>query len=174
MKCIVVSDTHRDTNYLRNALNTHKDAEVLFFLGDGISDLESIDFCDRNIAVIAVKGNCDFRAAYNGIPLKKTEIIEIMGKKILVTHGDLCSVKSGFAEIEKAAEDLGADIVLFGHTHVKTERYVNVETKYADNPNYKDKLPSMKNYYLFNPGAASGHNGSYGILTLEKNAILFS
>ena len=132
------------------------------------------DFSDYPIAVVAVKGNCDFGGVYNGAALKKTEIIELMGKRILLTHGDLCSVKSGFGEIEKAAEDLDIDIVLFGHTHTRTERYVDVAEKYSASEEYRDRLGNMKNYYLFNPGAASGWDGSYGILTLTENAVLFS
>ena len=150
-------------------------AQVLFFLGDGLSDLAELmtELQERGIAVIAVKGNCDFRSAVLGNNIKKTEIIELLGKTILVTHGDLCEVKYGTAQIEKLAEDIGADVVLFGHTHEKLERYVDVTEKYKDIEGYHEKLCQMKNYYLFNPGSASQY-GSYGVLTLGEDYCLFS
>jgi len=48
---------------------------------------------------------------------KDTEIFELNGKKIFLTHGHLYGVKSTMKEIEAKAEEIEADICIFGHTH---------------------------------------------------------
>ena len=42
MKCLCFSDSHGTSAYMRRALKMHPDAEVVFFLGDGLSDLEEL------------------------------------------------------------------------------------------------------------------------------------
>ena len=39
MKCLVFSDSHRDARNMRAALLHNPDAEVIFYLGDGLSDV---------------------------------------------------------------------------------------------------------------------------------------
>lgn len=174
MKCLIFSDTHGDSSLIYKALALHNDAEVLFFLGDGLSDIADLKLGRESVAVIAVKGNCDFRSQMYDTDVKKTEVLELIGKRIVMTHGDLFNVKMGTALVEKFAEDMGADIMIFGHTHQKIEKYIDVQQKYAQCSAYADKVTALKNYYLFNPGAASGYDRSYGVLTLTETACLFS
>ena len=51
MKCLVFSDSHRNTRNMREALLRNPDAEVVFFLGDGLSDadLETMDSVFQNV-----------------------------------------------------------------------------------------------------------------------------
>ncbi len=158
MKCLVFSDSHGNTFYMQKALRKHPDAEVIFFLGDGISDAEAVAELDSFRMWVAVRGNCDFSGIFKNSQIKKTEEIELLGKKIFLTHGDLYNVKYGTDRLEYAAEERGADIVLFGHTHIPEERYVSV-----GHP-----------FYLFNPGSISSPSYSYGIITLTENSILLS
>ncbi len=37
MKCLVFSDSHGNVSYMKKALRLHPDAEVVFFLGDGLA-----------------------------------------------------------------------------------------------------------------------------------------
>ena len=175
MKCLIFSDTHGNDRLIYKALASHKDAEVIFFLGDGLSDFAGINFQSYNMAFFAVKGNCDFNSVryFNPEP-QKEDSVELMGRKIVFTHGDLYEAKRGTVCLESFCERMQGDILLFGHTHVRLEKYIDVEEKYRNNSRYEDKLSDMKNYYLFNPGSAGGYDGSYGIMTLTENSVLFS
>ena len=155
MKCLIFSDSHGSPSFILEALDRHRDAEVVFFLGDGLSDADSIANYDSRRSWVAVRGNCDFCNLFCGKEAAKTEQITLMGKKILATHGDLYQVKYGLENIKSLALTHKADIVLFGHTHSPHEEYVG-----GEHP-----------FYLFNPGQASR---SYGILTLRENTVLFS
>jgi putative phosphoesterase len=133
----------------------HKDAEVVFFLGDGCEEFEalSLEFSDK--MYIAVRGNCDHTSVFRSADLLKTEQITLEGHRILATHGDLFSAKYGTAELSRAAKERGCEIVLFGHTHTPCDMYV----------------PGERAHYLFNPGSI--REGSFGILMLS-NYVLFS
>ena len=111
MLIAVISDTHRVNKYINLAKNVIKDADILIHLGDNIEDVDILkDGFDGE--VYAVAGNCDFSAKY-----PKEGMIEINGRKIFYTHGDLYGVKSTINNIYYRGRELGADVVLFGHTH---------------------------------------------------------
>ena len=157
MKCLVFSDSHGSYYNMRRALLIHSDAEVVFFLGDGLSDAEMLasEFPDK--AWIAVRGNCDTQSFFRGAEVKKTESINLSGFRIILTHGDLFSVKYTTGAICALAKRENADVVLFGHTHMPYEEYV----------------PGEHPFYLFNPGSASLSGGaSYGILMLDTVPFL--
>ncbi len=111
MLIAVISDTHRVNKYINLAKNVIKDADILIHLGDNIEDVDILkDGFDGE--VYAVAGNCDFSAKY-----PKEGMIEINGRKIFYTHGDLYGVKTTINNIYYRGRELGADVVLFGHTH---------------------------------------------------------
>ncbi len=155
MKCLVFSDSHGSSYAMKSALSAHRDAEAVFFLGDGLSDAELISEFDRARTWFYVRGNCDFKTAVFGETVEKTGEVTLLGKKIVYTHGDLYAVKYGSEGLVSLARERGADIVLFGHTHSACEHYEN-------------------GVWYLNPGAASGYSPSYGILTLTENGVLFS
>lgn len=111
MLIAVISDTHRIGKYIDLAKKLIKDADVLIHLGDNIEDVELLQD-GFNGEVYAVKGNCDYSTKY-----PKEKIIELKGKRIFITHGDLYGVKNGLNNIYYKGRELEADIVLFGHTH---------------------------------------------------------
>lgn len=159
MKCLVFSDTHGSLSVMRVALNQHPDAEVVFFLGDGLADAERVarDFTDK--AWIAVRGNCDSSPIFRDREILKVDSITLGGVRIVLTHGDLYCVKYSLGVIKGLARREGADIVLFGHTHDPIEQYVS---------------DAEKPFYLFNPGSASGYKGTYGIINITPSGILLS
>ena len=161
MKCLCFSDSHGSTYGMIKALKMHPDAEVIFFLGDGLSDFEQLVY-DNNRAWFAVRGNCDYSGVLGNNLVKKTDSITLEGVRIVFTHGDLYGVKYGTDGIKKLAVDSGADIVLFGHTHAPLETYVADE----DRP-----------FYLFNPGSIGGGYSSrstYGVININEKGILLS
>ena len=87
---------------------------VLIHLGDGGDDAALLeDALEED--VIHVAGNCDFGSA------SPRELLwECEGKKLLLVHGDAYGVKNGLGRLEKRVREVGADAVLFGHTHRAT------------------------------------------------------
>ena len=90
MKCLVFSDSHGTCEPMCAALRMHPDAEVIFFLGDGLRDFDEV-VCDvtRPLTVVAVQGNCDFYSLVRGAPVHKSEIISLEGHRIFCAHGDV-------------------------------------------------------------------------------------
>ena len=156
MKCLIFSDSHGNTYNMQKAIRSHPDAEVVFFLGDGLSDADTVASYVKGQMWIAVRGNCDFRSLFLDREAEKTSEITLEGKRIVLTHGDLYGVKYGLDKLKSLAHSRKADIVLFGHTHIPHEDYVGDEDG---------------RFYLFNPGSLSS---SYGILTLSGDTVLFS
>lgn len=160
MKCLIFSDSHNYSYNITRAIRLHKDTEIVFFLGDGLSDIDEVRYAFPSVKFLAVRGNCDMRMFALDYIVQKTAEIEISGKRIVYTHGDLYGAKYGTCGLEKLARDKNADIVLFGHTHAPELKY------FSD---------SERPFYLFNPGSVGSREGSYGIMTLnEGGEPLFS
>ena len=159
MKIIVYSDSHGCKSKVQYMYEKEKDADFCFFLGDGIEDIEFVSEDHKNIAWIAVRGNCDRSPVFRGSMVKAVDSITLEGKKIVLTHGNLYGAKSGLGGLISLAREEGADILLFGHTHTPCEIYIS---------EYE------KPFYLFNPGAASGHGAGFGLIQLlpEKEPLL--
>ena len=184
MKCLVFSDSHGETAYIRRAIMKNKDAEAIFFLGDGLYDIDEAVSRDFSGALFKVKGNCDYGYSAYDSSVKKTDEIVLYGKRIVFTHGDLYNVKSTTQDLSTLAIIRNADIVLFGHTHTKAEIYVPAESEeyklaksHLLEKGLLDSSHIEKPYYLFNPGSISYRSGipTFGILTIEENsAPLFS
>ena len=111
MLIAVVSDTHRVNKYINLAKELIKDADILIHLGDNTDDVEVLKSGFKG-EVYAVAGNCDYSTQY-----PKEAIIEVNGRKIFFTHGDLYGVKHSMNNIYYRGKELDVDIVLFGHTH---------------------------------------------------------
>lgn len=137
----------------------HPDAEVIFFLGDGLSDLEPF-INDRKRAFLAVRGNWDTSAILGDNFVKNVDEITLLGHKIVFTHGNLHGVKQSLDGVISLAKERKADALLFGHTHIPLEKYLSEE-----------------GIYLFNPGSIGGHRpvgASYGVINITEDGILFS
>ena len=108
MRIAVISDSHGNKSGI-NKIFESVQFDYLFFLGDGLGDLGNYIYLDN---VYAVSGNCDFFSSY-----PNERIIELAGKKLLITHGNRYGVKGGINNLLEYAHTQGVDIVLFGHTH---------------------------------------------------------
>ena len=112
MKILVVSDTHGRCYYLERALARVKPIDLLIHLGDFEGDeqyIKSIADCP----VEMVSGNNDF---FTDVP--RENFIQIGKYYTMLTHGHRYGVNSGIEKLKEVAHCQGADIVLFGHTHV--------------------------------------------------------
>lgn len=112
MKVLIVSDTHGRDQYLYETLQKVKPIDLILHMGDfegGDEDIKAIADCP----VEFVSGNNDF---FTREP--KEKIIRIGKYVIMMTHGHRYSVNYSTDLIKEAAKQNGADIVMFGHTHV--------------------------------------------------------
>ena len=108
----IISDSHGNRNSISKIKSKISDAEILIFLGDGENDLNEITK-EFHGEVYAVRRNCDFNGKY-----PEERVIEIKGKKIFMCHGHKYGVKYGYNSIYYRGKEIGADIVLFGHSHL--------------------------------------------------------
>ena len=150
MKCLIFSDSHGSLENMREAMRQNRDAEAVFFLGDGLREADTLasEYSDKMF--IAVRGNCDFYPYFKGMDSEKLASISLCGYKITATHGDLYGAKYGMGGLIKLGGDTTADIILFGHTHTPALECVSVRGRPL---------------YLFNPGSIC--SGSFGILKFD-------
>ena len=109
-----MSDTHGNSALARKALSLSEPVDAVLHLGDGSADAERLRETP-GVPVVNVAGNCDV-----GGEAPRELLWECAGKKILLTHGDAYGVKSGLDRLEARASEVGADAVLFGHSHRAT------------------------------------------------------
>lgn len=146
MRIVVTSDSHRSISSLIDIVDRHKDADLFINLGDGEDDVDYLLSLYPMLKIERVCGNCDWNSM-----LPRQQVITAGGKKIFFTHGHPYHVKYGYAEIQSAAQQLEADICLFGHTHQPYCQIVN-------------------GVQYLNPG--SSRDGVYGIIDIVDGKIL--
>lgn len=111
MKILVLSDSHRSMAGIYNAIDAVKPDHVIH-LGDLMEDAEQASYAYPTLPICMVPGNCD---GWTNAESKKQ--ITLGGYSILLSHGHLWGVKSGYDRAVAEARAVGADILLFGHTH---------------------------------------------------------
>lgn len=148
MKILVISDTHGNSSLTFTAHTLSEPVDAIVHLGDGSVDADLLREA-LDIPVINVAGNCD-----PGSSAPRELLWECEGKRILLTHGDAYQVKSGLTRLRQRAEEIGADAVLFGHTHLAL-------------------LENHSGLLLLNPGTLSnaGNNRSYAVLDITPDSI---
>jgi len=162
LNILVFSDSHGHGDRIEEIVRRQiTQPDAIFFLGVGLRDLA---WCDLGGApVYSVRGNCDF---YSSDTAQDEIFTEIGGIKIFAAHGHKYSVKSGYLSMAAKAASLGADMMMFGHTHE----------------------PMCKNFYegdtlldvcldkplcVMNPGSI-GNGGSFINITLRNGKTLVS
>lgn len=112
MDFLVISDTHGRGDRLAAVLaRTH--ADVLFFLGDGLRDLAGAAGLPPTVR--AVRGNCDF---FGNTDAPEVRVEDFGTTRFFLTHGHRHGVKYSAEALIAAAAAAGADVALYGHTHV--------------------------------------------------------
>ena len=138
-KLLILSDSHNSRLAIENILAAEADSiDALIFLGDGLRDLEQALTFYPSLRAYAVAGNCDFGALE---PLDGLAAFD--GVVVFYTLAD-------------AAAARGANVALFGHTHIPVAE-------------------ERGGVFLFNPGSCgrcyTGPN-TYGILTLADGKVV--
>lgn len=106
---LLISDFHK---HKKNVLALIKKYQPTFTICCGDGEVNEDFYFENNI--ISVLGNCD----NNDFPLAK--IIEIYGKKAIITHGHLFNVCFDLERLYLMAKENDCEYVFYGHTHVQS------------------------------------------------------
>jgi len=159
MKVGVVSDTHKNLDYLREATRMllNEKVNLIIHLGDDYEDAEVFDEFDVR-SVIKVPGVYD--PEYMDRKIAHRSVEDFLGWRVLASHTPV-SHSNDFPD-DPRPEDLCAqkkvDILLHGHTHIP--------------------LIARKEHILhFNPGHLKendkkGYPASFGILELTSEKVI--
>lgn len=110
-KALIVSDSHGLTEELITLKDRHKsDIDLLIHCGD--SELSTN--AEELSGYVTVRGNMDFLG--RDFPNEAIEMLD--DKCIYITHGHLYDVKMSYLSLAYRAEETGASIACFGHSHV--------------------------------------------------------
>ncbi|MBD7943649.1 MULTISPECIES: metallophosphoesterase family protein [Psychrobacillus] len=110
MKILIMSDTHKDTVTMEEVIQVHQD-EVQAIIHCGDSELDASYFEGKSIFIVG--GNCDYDSSF-----PEEELITLDNEKILVVHGHRHQVKSTILPLSYRAQEVGATVVCFGHSHM--------------------------------------------------------
>ncbi len=147
-RILVVSDSHGNTTYLQQAIKKVQ-PDMMIHCGDAEGQESYISGLFSGPTHF-VRGNCDHYSE------KDEKLCLTVGNhKVMITHGHHYGVGFGLERLEYAAEEMGADVVLYGHTHVP------VLIKESDG------------MVVMNPGSISLPRGekprpSYGVIMVDE------
>lgn len=148
-KILVVSDTHKNHTNFEKVLELEKPVDCLFHAGDVEGREWEIEFGSGCPAYI-VAGNNDF---YSDKPYEAE--IGVGSHRVFMAHGHQYYVSMTLEHLKRAAKARGADIVIYGHTHVP---YLKIGRKMT----------------VMNPGSLTyprqeGRRPSYIVLEIDEN-----
>ena len=107
----IASDTHRQ----RELIEAWKSIDADLYIHCGDSELAADDEIWDGVHV--VKGNCDIG------PYTLEKVITAGQTNILVVHGHEDGVKQSMLPLSYKAEERGAQVVCFGHSHLYGAEY---------------------------------------------------
>ena len=149
MKVLVISDSHGRHELLRKAIGQEAPIDMLIHAGDVEGDLERILGPKREYEIHAVSGNMDW-----GDSMPDSDLFDMGGHKVFLTHGHRYGVSYTLANLRETAEECGADVAIYGHTHMPA-------------------LDEQNDILLLNPGSVArprqqGLKKTYIMLTLDE------
>ena len=118
MRVLVLSDAHGMTRPVYDAIEAHPEARDIIYLGDGLRQLDDLEFIYPDRRFLFVRGNNDF-----GYDTPLDQLVEIGGVRIFAVHGHVEGVSGGIGPLVQKAKRFGAKVALFGHTHVAFTGY---------------------------------------------------
>ena len=171
MTLLVLSDLHGRRDRAEEVLARHRRTEAVLFLGDGIRSLP-YESCVANGRLFAgVRGNCDGGSLFGDAYAYPEELLLNIGEyTVMMLHGHTRSVKSGIGRAARYAAERGADLLLYGHTHIPEERYFPAGAEL-------EGYTLTKPLWVMNPGSlGEPRDGkpSFGVVELRGGQILLS
>lgn len=111
MHILVISDTHGHLENVREVLKKDGPFDMILHLGDVCRDEDELrDMAGERCTVSIVRGNCDI---FSREPDQRD--FKIGKYNIHMEHGQY--LPYSLQSISYKAEEIGADIIFFGHTH---------------------------------------------------------
>ena len=159
---LLFSDSHGAGRTMLSVISAQPNVDGILFMGDGLSDLALVAELYPALPIYAVRGNCDW--TLHGINSPKEQLIDLFGHKLFLTHGHLYQAKQTLEHLAEKGISLGAEAVLFGHTHTPYDMFCRVQ---SDGPLI----------HLFNPGSigtSATHLACFGLLQIGNQGLLFS
>ena len=150
MRILVLSDSNKNLGNLKRVLS-EIEYDYVLFLGDYVADILNFAKPLKNKLFI-VKGNGD-----GDINFDDDMLIEISGKKIFMTHGHKYGVKMGMNKLFQKADELKADIAVFGHTHISFQTQLENGT------------------IILNPGSVGKgmlKNNTFGMIIIDDDGLV--
>lgn len=112
MRVLVFSDSHGRVGPMEDTVALYR-PDAAFHLGDVTRDADNLRLACPELTLYQVRGNCDLMAG----SIQTEGVVRLAGKTIFYLHGHTRYVKQGVGLAVEAAREVGADILLFGHTH---------------------------------------------------------
>ncbi|MBQ8141194.1 MAG: YfcE family phosphodiesterase [Clostridia bacterium] len=168
MTLLILSDSHGRADNILRAYERNRQAAEILFLGDGLNDVQRVGFDGK--VPICVRGNCDAGGVFSFSDVPAERILSFGEYNILMLHGHNYGVKSSLERAIARAAEKGADLLLYGHTHIRRDVYLPEGTEIGD-------VRLVKPLRVFNPGSiGSPRNGGYsfGLITIRSKDILTS
>lgn len=144
MKILVLSDSHGVLYFMRQCVDVLQ-PDVVVHLGDMVRDADELSDEYPGIRFFQVAGNCDS----GRVPLDYPEILveNLNGVRIYMSHGHRQGVKIFLGKLIANAQQCGADVILYGHTHTADCRRIE------------------NGSWIMNPGSA-GYGSSAGLIQI--------
>lgn len=108
-KVLIVSDTHGLTEEVKRIKERHADVDAKIHCGDSELPYDSEELEGFHYA----KGNCDFEPE-----MENEQTVKVGDMTIFVVHGHLHQVKATLMPLSYRAEEVGAQVACFGHSHI--------------------------------------------------------
>ena len=158
MLALVISDTHGSTVNLERLLERFTKLDMVFHLGDVEGDedyIQTLIYQKFHCATLFVRGNMDFMSRE-----PSSQVVNWAGQTIFMTHGHNYGVGYEYDRLIQAAKEAGANIAMFGHTHMP---YLSRE----------------EGIMLLNPGSLSkprqeGREPAYAILETDEKGSAYA
>jgi uncharacterized protein len=137
VKIVAFSDSHGSREMLRSAAEAAMRGapiDICVHCGDGVRDMDAVEpilrAANPDVRVYTVRGNWDVGT----FSLPVLELFEANGVRMIATHGNAYDVKTHYGALLSAAQQHGAKVAFFGHTH-------------------RPMLEAIQGIYMINPGA---------------------
>lgn len=116
-RVLIVSDSHGLSEEVQTIKERHRsEVQGMIHCGDSELDFDASEMDGYQ----KVRGNCDFDERY-----QEELSLQYGDLSFFATHGHLYQVKSTLMPLSYRADELGAQVVCFGHSHIAGAEKVN-------------------------------------------------
>src|SRR5699024_7050567 len=113
---LIISDSHGWEKQLQDIRKNQSHVKEAIHCGDSELNEDSPSLKEYQV----VKGNCDWTVKF-----RNKIIIEYVEVTFLITHGTLFDIKSSLMKVEYRGQEVRADIICRGHSHVAYAENIN-------------------------------------------------